>query len=167
VPPRGGTQGRTEEYLGHWLKNQARDKLIIATKITGPARGFDWIRGGRASRRGRSHRRSRSACNGCRPTTSISTRSTGRTATCRCSVRAPMIPRPNVTHANHRTTRRARGADQGRQDPPYRHQQRDAVGVSEFIKAAELAGLPRVSASERLQPHQPRVRVWTCRNLRA
>jgi len=46
VPPRGGTQGRTEEYLGHWLKNQARDKLIIATKITGPARGFDWIRGG-------------------------------------------------------------------------------------------------------------------------
>jgi aryl-alcohol dehydrogenase-like predicted oxidoreductase len=46
VPPRAGTQGHTEEYLGHWLKRQARDKLIIATKITGPARGFDWIRGG-------------------------------------------------------------------------------------------------------------------------
>ena len=46
VPARATTQGRTEEYLGHWLKKQARDKIIIATKVTGPARGFDWIRGG-------------------------------------------------------------------------------------------------------------------------
>ena len=46
VPTRAETQGRTEAYLGHWLKHQPRDKFIIATKITGPARGFDWIRGG-------------------------------------------------------------------------------------------------------------------------
>ena len=46
VPPRAETQGRTEEYVGRWLKHQARDKLIIATKVTGPARGFTWIRGG-------------------------------------------------------------------------------------------------------------------------
>ncbi len=46
VPARATTQGRTEEYLGHWLKRQARDRLIIATKITGPARGFEWVRGG-------------------------------------------------------------------------------------------------------------------------
>lgn len=46
VPARAETQGRTEEYLGHWLKRQQRDKIIVATKITGPARGFDWIRGG-------------------------------------------------------------------------------------------------------------------------
>ena len=46
VPPRAETQGRTETYLGHWLRRQARDKLIIATKITGPARGFEWVRGG-------------------------------------------------------------------------------------------------------------------------
>lgn len=45
VPPRADTQGRTESFIGSWLKHQPRDKLIIATKITGPSRGFSWIRG--------------------------------------------------------------------------------------------------------------------------
>ncbi len=44
VPPRAETQGRTESYIGSWLKNQQRDKLIVATKIAGPSRGFAWIR---------------------------------------------------------------------------------------------------------------------------
>lgn len=46
VPGKPETQGRTEEYIGLWLKKQARDKLVIATKVSGPSRGFDWIRGG-------------------------------------------------------------------------------------------------------------------------
>lgn len=46
VPGRAETQGRSEEYVGKWLKTQARDKLIVASKVAGPARGFDWIRGG-------------------------------------------------------------------------------------------------------------------------
>lgn len=46
VPPRAATQGLTEEYVGRWLKDQARDKLILATKVSGPARGYDWMRGG-------------------------------------------------------------------------------------------------------------------------
>lgn len=46
VPGKPETQGRTEEYVGHWLKKQQRDKLVIATKVAGPARGFGWIRGG-------------------------------------------------------------------------------------------------------------------------
>lgn len=46
VPPRAETQGRTESCLGSWLKKQARDKLIVATKITAPGRGFGWVRGG-------------------------------------------------------------------------------------------------------------------------
>jgi aryl-alcohol dehydrogenase (NADP+) len=46
VPPRAATQGLTEEYVGHWLKDQARDKLILATKVSGPVRGYDWMRGG-------------------------------------------------------------------------------------------------------------------------
>jgi aryl-alcohol dehydrogenase-like predicted oxidoreductase len=46
VPGRAETTGRTEQYIGTWLKKQTRDKLIIATKITGPARGFSWIRNG-------------------------------------------------------------------------------------------------------------------------
>ena len=46
VPPRAETVGRTESYLGAWLKHQPRDRLIIATKIAGPARGYTWIRNG-------------------------------------------------------------------------------------------------------------------------
>jgi aryl-alcohol dehydrogenase-like predicted oxidoreductase len=45
VAPRAETAHRTENYIGTWLKRQARDKLIVATKIAGPARGFNWIRG--------------------------------------------------------------------------------------------------------------------------
>ncbi len=46
VPPKAETQGRTESYIGSWLRHQQRDKLIIATKIAGPSRGFAWIRNG-------------------------------------------------------------------------------------------------------------------------
>lgn len=44
VPPRAETAHRTERYIGTWLRYQQRDRLIIATKIAGPARGFGWIR---------------------------------------------------------------------------------------------------------------------------
>jgi aryl-alcohol dehydrogenase (NADP+) len=46
VPPNAQTQGRTESYLGTWLKRQNRDRLLIATKVAGPGRR-DWIRNGR------------------------------------------------------------------------------------------------------------------------
>jgi aryl-alcohol dehydrogenase-like predicted oxidoreductase len=46
VPPRAETQGRSEAFLGSWLKNKARDKLVVATKITAQGRGFGWVRGG-------------------------------------------------------------------------------------------------------------------------
>jgi aryl-alcohol dehydrogenase-like predicted oxidoreductase len=46
VAPRAETVHRTEQYIGDWLKHQQRDKLVIATKIAGPARGFGWIRDG-------------------------------------------------------------------------------------------------------------------------
>jgi aryl-alcohol dehydrogenase-like predicted oxidoreductase len=46
VPPRAQTQGRTEQYIGTWLKKRGkRDDLVIATKVTGPAE-FSWLRGG-------------------------------------------------------------------------------------------------------------------------
>lgn len=40
VPPRPETQGRTEAYIGTWLAAHpgARDKIVLATKIAGPAR---------------------------------------------------------------------------------------------------------------------------------
>jgi aryl-alcohol dehydrogenase-like predicted oxidoreductase len=48
VRPAAETQGRTEAYIGTWLAKQKpkRKDLIIATKVAGPARGMNWMRGG-------------------------------------------------------------------------------------------------------------------------
>ncbi len=46
VAPRAETVHRTESYIGTWLKRQPRDRLVVATKIAGPGRGFSWIRNG-------------------------------------------------------------------------------------------------------------------------
>lgn len=47
VPPRPETYSKTETYIGEWLKNQQRDKLVIATKMVGAGRRFHWIRDGK------------------------------------------------------------------------------------------------------------------------
>ena len=50
VPPSPESCGRSEELLGSWLAGKPRDRVIVATKISGPNRGPDgfipWIRGG-------------------------------------------------------------------------------------------------------------------------
>lgn len=46
VPAKAQTQGFTEEFVGKWLHRQARDKVIIASKVAGPGRGISWIRNG-------------------------------------------------------------------------------------------------------------------------
>jgi aryl-alcohol dehydrogenase-like predicted oxidoreductase len=46
VPARADTYGQTERIVGTWLRRQPRDKLIVATKVAGPARRLEWIRGG-------------------------------------------------------------------------------------------------------------------------
>jgi aryl-alcohol dehydrogenase-like predicted oxidoreductase len=50
VPARAATFGATETIIGHWFAKHpgARQKLVLATKVAGPARGMDWIRDGRA-----------------------------------------------------------------------------------------------------------------------
>jgi aryl-alcohol dehydrogenase-like predicted oxidoreductase len=46
VPTRAETYGRTEEYIGRWLRlRKNRDKVIIATKICGQADWVPWERG--------------------------------------------------------------------------------------------------------------------------
>lgn len=46
VPPQAETQGRTEQYIGSWLKKSGkRADVILATKVTGPGL-FPYIRGG-------------------------------------------------------------------------------------------------------------------------
>lgn len=46
VPPRAETYGATETIVGRWLKGQARDQVIVATKVAGPSRNLDWVRNG-------------------------------------------------------------------------------------------------------------------------
>lgn len=46
VPTNADTQGLTESYIGSWLKRLNRDRVVVATKITGPAIWIPWIRGG-------------------------------------------------------------------------------------------------------------------------
>lgn len=46
VPPNAESYGKTETYIGTWLKRQARDRIVLATKIAGPGRTIKWIRDG-------------------------------------------------------------------------------------------------------------------------
>lgn len=48
VPQRAETQGRSEEYLGRWIKRRKipRDRIVLATKVAGPSGQMTWIRGG-------------------------------------------------------------------------------------------------------------------------
>ncbi|MFB9135884.1 NADP(H)-dependent aldo-keto reductase [Vibrio olivae] len=44
VPPKAETQGLTEEYIGNWLeKSGKREKVVLATKVSGP-RSVPYIR---------------------------------------------------------------------------------------------------------------------------
>ena len=42
VPPKEEWAGRTEEFVGRWLKTRRRDAVILATKVSGPSHG--WLR---------------------------------------------------------------------------------------------------------------------------
>jgi aryl-alcohol dehydrogenase-like predicted oxidoreductase len=46
VPARAETCGATETILGNWFAKTpgAREKLVLATKVAGPARGMPWLR---------------------------------------------------------------------------------------------------------------------------
>jgi aryl-alcohol dehydrogenase-like predicted oxidoreductase len=44
VPGRKETQGSTERFIGSWLKDQQRESLVVATKVTGPSPGLSFLR---------------------------------------------------------------------------------------------------------------------------
>lgn len=47
IPPKAETQGETEEYIGKWLQERNnRDKVVLASKIAGPAEWIPHIRNG-------------------------------------------------------------------------------------------------------------------------
>jgi len=48
VPPRTETQGLTERYIGSWLARRGgRDRIVLATKVAGPADWLPYLRDGR------------------------------------------------------------------------------------------------------------------------
>jgi aryl-alcohol dehydrogenase-like predicted oxidoreductase len=53
VPARRETYGATETIIGRWFERRpgVRDQVVLATKVAGPSRGMDWIRGGSADLR--------------------------------------------------------------------------------------------------------------------
>ena len=46
VPPNAESYGKSETYIGNWLRHQERDQVVLATKIAGPGRSMKWIRNG-------------------------------------------------------------------------------------------------------------------------
>jgi len=49
IPPRAETYGRTEEIIGHWLKQSGkREKIVLASKVAGPTEWCPHIRKGKA-----------------------------------------------------------------------------------------------------------------------
>jgi aryl-alcohol dehydrogenase-like predicted oxidoreductase len=48
VPARAQTYGATERILGNWFASRpgARAQVVLASKVAGPSRGYDWIRKG-------------------------------------------------------------------------------------------------------------------------
>lgn len=47
IPVAADVQGRTEEYIGSWLeKSGKRDKIVLATKVSGRSRDLTWLRPG-------------------------------------------------------------------------------------------------------------------------
>ncbi|MBT9551700.1 MAG: aldo/keto reductase [Hydrogenophaga sp.] len=46
VPAKAETCGATETIIGHWFAKHpgARQKIVLATKVAGPARGMPWMR---------------------------------------------------------------------------------------------------------------------------
>jgi aryl-alcohol dehydrogenase-like predicted oxidoreductase len=50
VPARRETYGATERIIGNWLavRPGMRQKIVLATKVAGPSRGMEWVRNGAA-----------------------------------------------------------------------------------------------------------------------
>ena len=48
VPARRETFTTTETIIGHWFAARpgVRQRVVLATKVAGPSRGMDWVRGG-------------------------------------------------------------------------------------------------------------------------
>lgn len=44
VPTKAETQGRTDKYIGTWLKGRKRDSVVVLTKVAGYSANSTWVR---------------------------------------------------------------------------------------------------------------------------
>lgn len=44
IPGSKETQGNSEKFIGSWLKDQKREDIVVATKVTGPSDHFSYLR---------------------------------------------------------------------------------------------------------------------------
>jgi hypothetical protein len=49
VPVEAATQGKTDQYIGTWLKDQKRDGIYLASKVCGRSDKVTWVRDGDAT----------------------------------------------------------------------------------------------------------------------
>jgi len=153
VPPSAATQGATERFIGSWLKARGgRDKLVLATKIAGPNGSQGWIRGAKHNLDGAHIRAAVDA-------------SLQRLQTDYIDLYQLHWPSRNVPvfGANQFDPRKERGGvpieDTLRalgdlvKEGKIRHigvSNESPWGVCEFVKQAEIHGLPRIATVQNL-----------------
>ena len=153
VMPRAQTQGSTERFIGSWLKKSGRrSDIVLATKIAGPNAAMHWLRGGKSNLDASNIRAAVEA-------------SLQRLQTDHIDLYQIHWPSRNVPifGANFFDPRKERAGvpieetlaalgqliEQGK----IGHigvSNESAWGVSEYIKQAELAGLPRIASIQNL-----------------
>ena len=151
VPPRPETQGSTERYIGTWIAQHrgAREKIVLATKIAGPARQPHNPRHIRGEGNQFDRKNLTEALNDSlkRLQTDYvdlyqlhwpdrSTMTFGRPAL--------SVGRRRIYGADRRNAVGARRIRQGRQDSPYRRVERNALGCRAVFARGGKLGLPRI-----------------------
>jgi hypothetical protein len=169
VPARAETSGASERIVGRWLAASRATVSSSPTKVAGPSRNLDWIRGGppaldRANIRAGDRRLAAPAAH----------RLHRPLPTALAGTQPPMFgqwqydpTRERDVHADPRTARRPRRTGPRGQGPLCRSFHNEHPwGIMQFVRLAEEHGLPRHRRhAECLQPAQPHVRKHAGRSL--
>ncbi len=153
VMPRAQTQGSTERFIGSWLKKSGRrHEIVLATKIAGPNAAMHWVRGGKSNLDAVNIRAAVEA--------SLQRLQTERIDLYQIHWPSRNVPIFGATAFDPRKERACIAIDEtlealGRMidEGKIGHigvSNESAWGVSEYIKQAELKGLPRIVSIQNL-----------------
>jgi aryl-alcohol dehydrogenase-like predicted oxidoreductase len=153
VMPRAETQGSTERHIGTWLKKSGkRADVVLATKVAGPNPNMHWVRGGRNNLDAANIRAA--------VDTSLQRLQTDYIDLYQLhwpSRNVPIFGASVFDPANERECVAVEDTlavlGQLQQEGKIRHigvSNESSWGVSEFIKQAEMKGLPRIATIQNL-----------------